>query len=66
MQNKKNMTNIDVFVYALIIFLFTFLNELSAYKTTTIPCGVNRDCPSAEKGQFWWQCREKFCVKYYL
>jgi hypothetical protein len=32
MQNKKSMTNTDMFIYVLIIFLFTFLDELSAYQ----------------------------------
>ncbi|CAJ2654889.1 unnamed protein product [Trifolium pratense] len=59
MQNKKNMTNINIFVYALIIFLFTFFNELSAYHTTNIPCGFDNDCPTAIK-RYIWRCHAKF------
>ncbi|CAJ2677881.1 unnamed protein product [Trifolium pratense] len=67
MQNKKNMTNINMFICALIIFLFTFLNELSAFHKTDIPCESDDDCPvSIGIKRFTWVCHKGFCAKYFL
>ncbi|CAJ2654894.1 unnamed protein product [Trifolium pratense] len=51
-----------MFIYALIIFFFTFLVESFAYKKTNIPCKYIGDCPPSGN-RYAWLCKENFCIR---
>ncbi|CAJ2654936.1 unnamed protein product [Trifolium pratense] len=63
MQNKKNMAKTSMFVYAMMVFLFSYLALFK--QIDDIPCKTVYDCPSAI-GHYEWECYDTRCRKFYF